>query len=212
MKTLIIFTLFVSSMAHAHNPKKILMIINEGFQVDEYFTPKAAFEKAGFKITTASRYGGLVKPGKKYESPQNTVQTDLSFQEIKVEEYDAISFTGGGGAWSDYFPNPTLHKVLMDSIQRKEMVVALICAGTGLLATANNLDGNHPQFKGRHVTGYPEVAGLLKLQGQMNYDAGNIHAPYVVVDGNLVTGRDPSSAKLYAETMIQKISINRNNP
>lgn len=187
--------------------KKVLMIINEGFQIEEYASPRALFEKQKYEITTASRYGGKINPGKKYITATNSVQTDLSFDQIKIDKYDAITFAGGAGAWTDYFPNKTLHKVLSDAVNRKEMIVGLICAGTGLLATANNLDGKSPQFKGRHVTGYAEVSGLLRSLGQVQYDSGDLNKPFVVEDGNLITGRDPISSTLFAETIIKKLNL-----
>lgn len=142
--------------------------MNEGYQVDEYEVPRKAFEKEGFRIETASRYGGKVQLGKKYQNDHAPVMTDLSFDQVRVADYDAITFAGGAGAWTDYFPNLTLHRVLLQAVEDKSKIVGLICAGTGVLATANNLDGKTPQFKGRHVTGYAEVSGLLRLHGQVN--------------------------------------------
>lgn len=193
--------LFLINSAWANEPKRILMVINEGFQVDEYFEPKRLFESKGYKITTASRYGETVKPGKKY-SDSKSVEADLRFDQIKITDFHAITFTGGGGAWTDYFPNKSLHKVLASALQRKDMIVGLICAGAGLLATANNLDGKNPIAKGRHVTGYGEVEGLLRTLGQVNFDSGDPSKPFVVQDGNLVTGRDPSSSIRFAEKII----------
>lgn len=88
---------------------------------------------------------------------------------------------------------------------QKHKITALICAATGLLATANNLDGEHPQFQGFHVTGYFEVAGLLKYVGKVNYDSGKKDKPNVIVDGNLITGRDPSSAQLFGQTVADAV-------
>lgn len=192
-----------SCASFAHPQKRVLMVINEGFQIDEYFTPRRIFEEAGFEITVASRFGGEVRPGRKYWDTTAPVKADLNFSEIDVAAYDAITFTGGGGAWSDYFPDQTLHKVLMAAVKREDMVVGLICAATGLLAVAQNLDGSNPQFKNRHVTGYADVSGLLKTQGQVNYDAGDLTKPKVVVDGNLVTGRDPMSAGLFGQKVLE---------
>jgi len=207
-KILLITFLFSTELAFA-SPKKILMIINEGFQVDEYFTPRALFAKEGYEIETASKYGGKVNPGKRYIPDYKPVQTDLSFEQIKIEDYDAITFSGGAGAWTDYFPNKMLHQVLLKAVKNKKMVVGLICAGTGVLATANNLDGSTPQFKGRLVTGYGEVSGLLKLQGQVHYESGDLNKPYVVEDENLVTGRDPMSSQLFGETIVKKLNSNK---
>ena len=79
---------------------------------------------------------------------------------------------------------------------------------TGLLATANNLDGEHPQFKGKRVTGYYEVGGLLKNVGLVNYDKGVAGKPFVVTDGRLITARDPLSAQLFGRTILKAIENN----
>ena len=205
MKILFSFIFLLSATTFANEPKKILMIINEGFQVDEYFVPRKVFESQGYKIATASRYGGVVSPGRKYLDQYKPVDTDLSFEQVKVNDYDAITFAGGAGAWTDYFPNKTLHQILLNATQNRNIIVGLICAGTVVLATANNLDGATPQFKGRHVTGYGEVSGLLKLQGQVNYESGDLSRPHVVEDGNLITGRDPMSSQLFAEKIIKRL-------
>jgi protease I len=206
MKLFIISLLLLTNTTFASEPKKVLMIINEGFQVDEYFVPRKSFENQKYKIVTASRYGGIVNPGRKYTSQYKPVSTDLNFEQVKIEDYDAITFVGGAGAWTDYFPNKTLHQILLNAIKNKKMIVGLICAGTGVLATANNLDGLTPQFKGRHVTGYGEVSGLLKLQGQVNYESGDLTKAHVVEDENLITGRDPISSQLFADTIIKKLN------
>lgn len=206
MKLLIISILFLTNTTFASEPKKVLMILNEGFQVDEYFVPRKAFENQNYIIVTASHFGGTVNPGRRYTPQYKPVSIDLNFEQVNVEDYDAITLSGGTGAWTDYFPNKRLHQILIDSAKRKQMIVGLICAGTGILATANNLDGSTPQFKGRRVTGYGEVSGLLKLQGQVNYESGDLTKPHVVVDENLITARDPLSSQLFADKIIQRLN------
>ena len=41
---------------------------------------------------------------------------------------------------------------------------------------------------------------------QQNFDPGEKDKPYVVVDGNLITGRDPLSADLFGDTVVKKLS------
>lgn len=177
------------------------MVVNEGFQVNEYFDPRDAFEKAGFAVKTASRYGGEVRPGRNYPS-HPAILADYRFEEVRVSEFDAITFTGGGGAWSDYFPVPSLHALLRDALKERRILIGMICAATGLLATFDNLNGRTPRFKGRHVTGYRDVEGILRALGRVRYDAGDPSRPHVVVDRNLVTARDPSSSKLFGTTIV----------
>ncbi len=197
--------LMLSQLTIAKAQTRVLMIVNDGFQPSEYLEPRKLFEQEGYLINTASRYGGETRPGRKYTDVK-PVYADYSFEQIKVSDYDVITFAGGGGAWSDYFPDKTLHQILISALARPQMIVGLICAATGLLATTKNLNGKTPQFAGRKITGYAEVEGLLVQVGKLNYSSGDLSKPYVVTDGNLVTGRDPMSSKLFGETIIKKLN------
>lgn len=56
------------------------------------------------------------------------------------------------------------------------------------------------------MTGYFRVEGMLRNLGKVDYDPGVADKPYVVVDGNLITGRDPLSAQRFGETMVERLS------
>ena len=72
--------------------------------------------------------------------------------------------------------------------------------------TADIFDGDGtPLAKGRHVTGYGEVSGMLKKLGLVQYEGGDPTKPKVVVDGHLITGRDPMSAALFGETIVTSL-------
>jgi len=188
----------------AASPAKVLIVLNEGYRPEEYFTPRKLFDAAGFNVKVAAHYAGNVLPSRPHIHEVPPVPADLTFDKVSVSDYDAVVFVGGNGAWNDMLPNPNVHKMLLDSYKQGK-ITALICAATGLLATANNLDGEHPQFQGKHVTGYFEVEGLLRNSGKVNYDKGVDGKPYVVTDGKLITGRDPISAELFAKTVVAAI-------
>ncbi len=196
----LLFCLAQSSIAAS----KVLIMLNHGYRPEEYFEPRKAFDAAGFDVKVAALYPGEVLPSRKHVDKVPAVHADLTFDKVAVDDYDAVVFVGGNGAWNEIIPNKEAHRILMDSV-KKNKVTALICAATGVLATANNLDGSSPQFKGKHVTGYFEVEGLLKKQGLLNYDPGEAGKPFVLRDGKLITGRDPVSASLFAETVVKAL-------
>lgn len=205
MKTLLLALALLGSLtaeARAMN-KKVLMMISEGFYAPEYFLPRKAFEDRGYEIVVATRYDIPTSPDRRLLNDYPAVKGDITFDKIKVGDFDAIVFAGGNGAWEDFFPNEDVHRALTDFMNAGK-VVALLCSSTGLLGVANNLSGDgEPIAKGRHVTGYSRVAGILKKLGQVNYDAGEAGKPYVVVDGKLVTGRDPISSELFGKKVIE---------
>ena len=205
MKHLLLLPLlFVASKSFAASTPRVLMVLNQGYRPEEYFEPRKLFDAAKFSVKVAARYEGDVLPSRSHISEVPPIHADVVFEKVSVLDFDAIVFVGGNGAWNDLLPSPAVHKILLDATKAGK-ITALICAATGLLATANNLDGTHPQFAGRNATGYFEVEGLLKNVGNLKYDGGLPGKPYVVTDGKLITGRDPISAKLFGETIVKAL-------
>ncbi|WP_440952505.1 DJ-1/PfpI family protein [Methanococcoides sp. FTZ1] len=168
-------------------PKKILMVVaQENFRDEEFFEPKEVFEKSGAKVTVASNttkkakgiLGGEVKP-------------DISIPDVNIDDYDAISITGGGGARQYLWEN----KELLDIVRKaneKGKVVAAICISPVVLANAGILEG-----KKSTVFKTDENVRILKEKGARHQDKG------VISDGNIVTGRDPKSAKEYGKSVLE---------
>ena len=208
MKTLLITCLifFVATAKASANPKRILMMVSEGFYAPEYYVPFQNFKNQGYEVKTATKYNRATKPDERQRETHSPVVPDLTFDQIEFRDFDAIVFAGGNGAWEDFFPNTDVHKALTD-FYKNNKVVALLCSSTGLLGVANNLDGkSEPIAAGKNVTGYKRVEGVLVSLGKVNYQKGEEGKPFVVVDGNLITGRDPISSELFSETIIKKLS------
>ena len=203
MKYLILLLSLVSLSSYAAE-KKILMLVSNGFYAPEYYTPRAIFEKNNFQITVAAKYSGLTYPDRRNVDFE-PVKADITFKEVNIDDYDAFVFAGGNGAWEDFFPNETIHKLISEAMNQNK-VVALLCTATGLLGMANNFSGEgEPIAKGRNVTGYKRVEGILKFLGKVNYITGEKGKPHVIVDGNLITGRDPISSELFGKTVVNAL-------
>lgn len=67
--------------------------------------------------------------------------------------------------------------------------------------------------KGRNVTGYYKVENILRKVGEVNFVDGEADEVTVVVDGNLVTGRNPQSSELFGQTVLEALQeSHRQNP
>ncbi|KGK99548.1 hypothetical protein LI82_01990 [Methanococcoides methylutens] len=170
--------------------KKILMIVaQENFRDEEFFEPKEVFEKNGAKVTVASNttkkakgiLGGEVKP-------------DLSISDVNIDEYDAISITGGGGSRQYLWDNKELQDIVRKAKDQGK-VVAAICISPVVLANAGVLEG-----KKSTVFKNDETVRILKERGAKHKDKG------VISDGKIVTGRDPKSAKEYGKAVLKAIN------
>ncbi|SET05924.1 protease I [Methanococcoides vulcani] len=167
--------------------KKILMIVaQENFRDEEFFEPKEVFEKSGAKVTVASNttkkakgiLGGDVKP-------------DISISDVNIDEYDAISITGGGGSKQYLWDNKELQDIVRKAYEQGK-VVAAICISPVVLANAGVLEG-----KKSTVFKNDETVSILKDKGAKHKDKG------VISDGKIVTGRDPKSAKEYGKAVLE---------
>ncbi len=135
--------------------------------------------------------------------------------DIDGAAYDAIYFTGGHAVMWD-FPDDEGLQQLTREVYESGGIVASICHGyCGLLNT--RLSDGRLLVEGRRLTGYSwreeVLAGVAK---KVPYNAedemrrrgaiyGKNMLPFtsnVVVDGRLVTGQNPNSAKATAEAVV----------
>jgi putative intracellular protease/amidase len=132
--------------------------------------------------------------------------------EIDPTTFDAIYFTGGHAVMWD-FPNDTALQQITRDIYEHGGIVSSVCHGyCGLLNT--KLSDGALLVAGRRITGFAwteeVLAGVAKkvpynaeqamLDRGAHYEKALLpFTPKVVVDGRLVTGQNPQSAKATAE-------------
>ena len=194
----------LAASAEPTSPKRVVMLVNDGLWAPEYYEPRRIFDQAGFTVIVAGKYSGQVRPDRR-NIAYDPITVDTTFDKVNLEQFDAITFAGGNGAWSDYFPNDDVHKLVREAFRLKK-VLGLLDTATGLLGIVDNLDGQGLGLaNGRNVTGETRVEGILRGLGHVAFDPGEAGKPYVLTDGNLITGRDRSSATLFGETVAQKL-------
>jgi putative intracellular protease/amidase len=138
----------------------------------------------------------------------NTARPD----EIDAADFDAIYFTGGHAVMWDFPEAPGLQRITR-SIWVRGGIVSAVCHGyCGLLNT--RLSDGALLVAGRRLTGFSwreeVLAGVarkvpynaeeaMKQRGALYEKAWLPFVSKVVVDGRLVTGQNPQSAKATAE-------------
>ncbi|MDO5066577.1 MAG: type 1 glutamine amidotransferase domain-containing protein [Propionibacteriaceae bacterium] len=136
----------------------------------------------------------------------------LSPGQVEAEEYDAIYFTGGHAVMYDFPDSEGLQRITRDLWERGGVVSAVCHGYCGLLNT--QLSDGSMLIAGRRMTGFSwreeelaGVAGLVPYNAEQvakdrgaRYEKARLpFVPNVVVDGRLVTGQNPSSAKRTAQ-------------
>lgn len=136
-------------------------------------------------------------------------------EDIDPQDFDAIYFTGGHAVMYDFPDDEGLQRLTRDIYERGG-VVASVCHGyCGLLNT--RLSDGSLLVAGRRLTGFSWVEEVLAGVGkQVPYNAEEEmkqrgarfekallpFVPKAVVDGRLVTGQNPQSAKVTAESVV----------
>lgn len=149
---------------------KVLILVGEEFEDLEAFYPYYRLKEEGIKPIVAWKAKGRVKGKMGYE-----IKADLSFDEVRPEEYVGLILPGGKGPERIR----TIPKVIEIVKAFEAKPIAAICHGPQLLISAGLL-------KGKRATCYPGIRDDVRLAGAKYVDEP------VVVDGNLITSRIPA--------------------
>ncbi len=166
--------------------KEVLMIIAErNFRDEELLEPKGILEKEGAKVTVASTslnvatgmLGARVTPG-------------ILLKKVKVDDYDAIIFVGGGGA-SQYWNDSLAHQIAQEAVNKGKILCA-ICIAPVTLANAGVLSE-------KKVTVWASEKEKIEAKGAIYTGKA------VQVDGKIITANGPQSAKKFAREIVKAL-------
>jgi len=213
----------VTNVGHYDDPTH-----RTGLWLSELAHAWKVFEERGFEQTIVSPNGGaspLEPRSLKFPNFDRTarawhadpdrmalLETTLSPEQIDSDDYDAIYFTGGHAVMYDFPDSEELQRITRE-IWERGGIVSSVCHGyCGLLNT--RLSDGSLLVAGRKVTGFAwQEEVLARVDELVPYNAeeemrnrGALYekakipfVSYAIVDGNLVTGQNPGSAKETAE-------------
>lgn len=161
---------------------KVLMISADQFEDSELLFPLYRLQEVGIHVDIAALRTGVITGKHGYEATANK-----TLASVDAGDYDLLILPGGK-APATVRKEPKALELTKDFF-RMNKPVAAICHGPQTLVSAGLL-------KGRRATCYKTVAPELKEAGALYEDSE------VVVDGNLVTSRQPSDLPAFMrETM-----------
>jgi protease I len=159
-----------------------LIISADNFEDTELLVPYYRLKEENLHVDIASIEKGRIKGKRGYQ-----VEVDKSIGEVNPDDYDILILPGGKAPETVRKQKKAVE--IAKLFFQKNKPVSAICHGPQILITAGVL-------KGRHATCYKSVAQELKEAGAIYEDKE------VVVDGNLVTSRQPSDLPAFMrETM-----------
>ncbi len=172
--------------------QRILIIATDGFEQSELLQPKQMLEEEGAQTTIASLKLGEIK-GWDQKDWGKSVAVDITIDQAKVGDYDALLLPGGQ-------MNPDILRMnagviaLIKAFDGAKKPIAAICHAPWLLAEADLL-------KGRTVTCWPSLRTDLANAGAEVVDRE------VAIDGNLITSRKPDDIPAFVEALMAALNM-----
>lgn len=202
-----------------------------GFWLEEFATPYYIMKDAGAEITLASPKGGQPPLDPKSDLPDFQTELTRRFQvdpeakgqladtrrlsDISAADFDAVFYPGGHGPLWDLVDD-SASIALVEAFAKAGKPVAAVCHAPVVLVNARGTDGDW-LVKGRRVTAFSNeeeaAVGLTKVvpflvedrlkERGASFSKGAEWAPFVQVDGRLITGQNPASSGPVAEALLE---------
>ena len=164
---------------------KVLIISADHFEDSELLYPYYRLKEDGVDVEVAAISKGMISGKHGYE-----VEVGKTVHEVNPEDYDVLILPGGK-APSQLRREPKVLDIARSFFAKKKLVAA-ICHGPQILISAGLL-------KGRRATCYRSVAEELRASGAIYEDRE------VVVDGNLITSRQPSDLPAFMREVMKAV-------
>jgi protease I len=181
-------------MAQRLDGKKVAILVTDGFEQVEMTKPREALDEAGAETKIVSLNSGKIQ-GMHYADKGDKFDVDLTLDEARAEEFDALMIPGG-------LMNPDALRSNEDALDftrqffHEGKPVAAICHGPWVLIDAGVV-------RGRTLTSWPAIKTDVKNAG------GKWVNEEVVVDNGLVTSRKPDDIPAFNKKMIEEFCEGR---
>ena len=198
-----------------------------GFHLSEAAHPWRVLREAGFHVDFATPEGGEapIDPGSKdmddavnrefvaNEDVNAKLKATPALRELDLSGYDAIYFPGGHGTMWDLPDNADVQAAVREMYEAGK-VVAAVCHGPAAFVNVKLSDGSW-FVDGKKLSAFTDeeeravekdnvvpflLASRLKERGAKHEKADNFEKS-VTVDGRLVTGQNPPSARGVGEAI-----------
>jgi protease I len=157
--------------------KTVAIIATDFFEEAELVKPRDALRDAGAEVRIYSTGTDPIQAVEGDTTPTQKVDVDGTLDDLDVGAVDAI-VVPGGTVNADRIRIEERAQDIVRQAMADELPLAVICHGPWLLVSAG-------VAKGRQLTSYASLADDVRNAGGTWVDEE------VVVDGNLITSRDP---------------------
>jgi protease I len=166
--------------------KQVLTVVEHEFEDSELIYPHYRLKEEGAVVHIAGR-----EADKEYKGKHGVpVTSDLSFEQVIIEEYDAL-LVPGGWAPDKLRRYPEVLK-MVQYMDDNSKVIGQICHAGWVLISADIL-------KGKKVTSTPGIKDDMVNAG------AEWHNEEVVTDGHIVSSRRPPDLPAYGRALVEAV-------
>lgn len=204
-----------------------------GFWLEEFAAPYYTFKDAGAQVVLASPAGGQPPLDPKSDLPdfqtelthrfkadpdaQKALANTVKLDAVNQADFDTVFYPGGHGPLWDLAESKT-SIALIESFERAGKPIGFVCHAPGVLRHVKTANGK-PLVQGRHVTGFTNgeeaaveltdvvpflIEDEFKALGGL-YEKGPDWAPFLIEDGQLITGQNPASSEVVAKALLARL-------
>ena len=226
--------LFIVSNAHYYGDSDISASNHFSEIVEAY----EVFKNAGYDIDFVSPEGGAIPIGylrtsdplqKKYiydNDFMDALETSKNPMEIEPKDYQAVYYGGGGAAMFGVPENKAIQDIAMQVYEEQGGIISTICHGTAGIVHLKTKDGDY-LVSGKKVNGFPDAFEnmeaayyktfpfsiqqiILERGGDFQFSEEGWD-DFMVSDGRLITGQDPSAAASVAKKVVATLQTTLND-
>lgn len=176
------------------NNSRILIMATHGFEQSELEKPLQQLKAKGAKVDVGAPESGEIK-GWQHSDWGTPVKVDLTLDEVKVDDYDALVLPGG-------LMNPDTLRInnkalaIVRAFVESGKVVAAICHGPWLLVETGAV-------KGREVTSY------ISIRTDVINAGGRWVDKQVAADEGIITSRHPGDIDAFVAKIVEEVEKGR---
>ena len=170
--------------------KTVAILATDGFEQAELLEPQKALTAAGATVDIVSLKTGPIQ-GFDHIKPGEVVEATKALDAVQPGAYDALMLPGGANNPDALRVEPAV-QAFVKAFFDAEKPVGVICHAPWILIDAGVVEG-------RTLTSYKTIRTDLKNAGATVLDQE------VVVDGNLITSRDPNDLPAFCAKLVEAI-------
>lgn len=169
--------------------KKVAILVEKNFEDTEFQIPYNALQAAGAEVTVLGSRMNETYTGKQGKA---SIKPDATTTETLAEDFAAVVIPGGM-APDTMRTNMKTVRFVQDAMEQGKLVAA-VCHGPQVLIEGDLL-------KGKRATGFRAIR-----KDMQNAGANFVDEP-LVVDGNLITSRQPSDLPIFTTAILRRLGL-----